>query len=692
MINVNNPLVQPGRFTKQQIDDYYGIADIPVLRKISEKTEHEWDTFARQYEPSAQDVLRSKYGSEPFLTQVNDVSIKPISFAEKLCGYHPERLNKQPNKLGDIPRKAFTYGADTFDEYGRPSGHAGAIILKPDGRTMTYYEPHKSDIGPSMEAFRYDLKPGIQIYTGRTFVRDPAPGLQGKEGVCAIISKLRTYYPDLSNSEFEDLYRSARQSSGLNNFIINEKAKMRQNPLADTRMNRYLNKKYPDLLVEEQQKLHDDPSNIEGAYATRRSYQTDPRQLNRVYDDLIAIAKFETLMTLGHESGYSRNTSLVEGKPSVLPGTPLTPEQRELSRLSGFKKGGIVKAKEAYESNPTDKDLVHSTPTMKIYKEDGDYVVAIRGTNDYRDVKADLAIPFNNLKNTQRYKEDRRILSEFQKTHPGNYTGVGHSLGGAILDELIDEGLIKSGTSYNPATEPKYFNDTRNHRVYKENDPLAILSRPFVKQEIRPSKDIFKAHSLENFPTKKEMRHQITAVPLVEKGKKMLHKVKETAEHAGKAVLKEAKKQSHRLKDVGAVLGAAAGTALTESPIGTMVGKHVGEIAGEKLHEKIQSLKKGGKVAALMQITDVKPAQAKKSRAKKVEVVEPTEMKPVKKPRVKKMEEVESPKPRVKKAVKAESAPVKKPSAWMAHVKAHQAKHGGSYKDAMKNAKATYKR
>jgi len=686
MITTINPL-QPGRFTEQEVSDYYGIHDIPVLRKISEKTEHEWDAFAREYEPSAQDVIRIKYGSEPFLTQVNDISTRPIALAERLCGYHPDRLIKQPNKLGDFPRKTFTYGADAVDELGRPSGHAGAIILKPDGKTMTYYEPHRSDIGPSMEAFRYDLKPGIEIHTGRKFVADPAPGLQGKEGVCAILSKLRTYYPDLSNKQFEDLYKTARQSSGLNNFIINEKAKMNQNPLANTRMNRYLNKRYPELLVEEQQKLHDDPYNLEAAYKTRKSYQNDPQKISRVYDDLIAIAKLDTLMKLGHESEYARNTSLVEGKPVVLLGERLTPEQRQLTRLSGFKKGGIVKAKEAYESNPTDKDLVHSTPTMKIYKEDGNYVVAIRGTNDYRDVKADLAIPFNNLKNTQRYKEDRRILSEFQKTHPGNYTGVGHSLGGAILDELIDEGLIKSGTSYNPATEPKYFNDTRNHRVYKENDPLAILSKPFVKQEIRPSKDnIFKAHSLENFPTKKEMRHQITAVPLVEKSKKMLHKVKETAEHAGKAVLKEAKKHSHRLKDVGSVLGAAAGTALTESPIGTMVGKHIGEIAGEKLHEKIQSLKKGGKVVALMQITDVKPAQAKKSRAKKVEVVEPTEMKPVKKPRAKKAAE-----PMPEPAKKAESAPTKKPSAWMAHVKAHQAKHGGSYKDAMKNAKATYK-
>lgn len=32
------------------------------------------------------------------------------------------------------------------------------------------------------------------------------------------------------------------------------------------------------------------------------------------------------------------------------------------------------------------------------------------------------------------------------------------------------------------------------------------------------------------------------------------------------------------------------------------------------------------------------------------------------------------------------------PNAWVSHVKAYRAKHGGSYKDAMKNSKASYKK
>jgi hypothetical protein len=70
----------------------------------------------------------------------------------------------------------------------------------------------------------------------------------------------------------------------------------------------------------------------------------------------------------------------------------------------------------------------------------------------------------------------------------------------------------------------------------------------------------------------------------------------------------------------------------------------------------------------------------KKTRKPKMEVVEAVEV-------------IVAPK-RAKK-VKAEpkaEAPAKKSSAWMDHVKAHHAKHGGSYKDAMKAAKATYKK
>lgn len=165
---------------------------------------------------------------------------------------------------------------------------------------------------------------------------------------------------------------------------------------------------------------------------------------------------------------------------------------------------------------------------------------------------------------------------------------------------------------------------------------------------------------------KEQMRHVKTDVPLVEGGKKFLggeggkqslkeggvvdkikkvaKKVKETAVKVGKAAkkvavevgkeaLKEAKKHSHHLveagKQAGASLGSMGGEALAvsvQAPVeparraGRIVGEKIGEIAGRKAHEKIQSLKKGGRVKKgeqLLQVTDTKPVEHKKSVAAK---------------------------------------------------------------------------
>ena len=390
--------------------------------------------------------------------------------------------------------------------------------------------------------------------------------------------------------------------------------------------------------------------------------------------------------------------------------------QREFAHYppASFKKGGLVTvAKETYSKTPEDVGdykLVKKTPTMLIYQKGDHYVVGVRGTQDLEDVKADTAIPFG-IKNTSRFKKDEKTLREWKRDHPGSYTGVGHSLGGAILDELINDGLLESATSYNPAMGTE---TGKNKRIYAEHDPLRTIGKAdqIVKTkhsiigQVFPVGRAIESHSLNNFPDTEEMRHQITEVPLVEKRrlggdkgmqkqpgmksggvvekvKKVAKKVKEVAEHVGREVVKEAKKHSHHLKNAGKAAGSALGTAGgaaaatavgapeaagLASTIGSAMGSKLGEFLGEKAHEGIQSLKKGGKVrklkGKLQEITDTKPVEHKKAvRSKKPAFKEGGEVKPA----------------------------AKKPSAWMAHVKAYHAKHGGSYKDAMKSAKATYK-
>jgi alpha-beta hydrolase superfamily lysophospholipase len=133
---------------------------------------------------------------------------------------------------------------------------------------------------------------------------------------------------------------------------------------------------------------------------------------------------------------------------------------------------------------------------MKIYKNEGNtIVVGIRGTaiSESDDLKADALLAVGQLETANRYIRDLETLQQVQLTYPPSeydYYGVGHSLGGAILDMFLKNGLIQKGVSYNPAVQPQDFNQTslQNDRVYVEGDPLyAIMGKHLSqKPEVRP--------------------------------------------------------------------------------------------------------------------------------------------------------------------------------------------------------------
>jgi hypothetical protein len=144
-------------------------------------------------------------------------------------------------------------------------------------------------------------------------------------------------------------------------------------------------------------------------------------------------------------------------------------------------------AKASYSPNPPSAiagfNLVRSTPTLKFYKEGKgekgrDIVIAIRGTNptDTTDLKADAMIALNQLQSSARFQKDVRDLKDFQNQYPPSsyqYYGVGHSLGGAILDAFLKLGLIRNGVSYNPAVQPLDIrSNIANQRIYQKGDPL----------------------------------------------------------------------------------------------------------------------------------------------------------------------------------------------------------------------------
>jgi hypothetical protein len=118
---------------------------------------------------------------------------------------------------------------------------------------------------------------------------------------------------------------------------------------------------------------------------------------------------------------------------------------------------------------------VMGTATLVFYQRGNIIIVGVRGTADGTDVKADSLIAVGMLTSSARYKKDAKDLATFQKQYPVSqftYFGVGHSLGGALVDKFLATGKLKQAVSYNPAVEKKDLQNTNHYRVYMESDPL----------------------------------------------------------------------------------------------------------------------------------------------------------------------------------------------------------------------------
>jgi len=167
-----------------------------------------------------------------------------------------------------------------------------------------------------------------------------------------------------------------------------------------------------------------------------------------------------------------------EGKPHMRGGGAPTDDQHSIyKRISA----------EAYSSSPQATidgySLVSSTPTLKVYKKGDHVIVGVRGTDptDINDISADASIAFNRLGHTNRARIDIAAVEALRKQYPtAVFAGAGHSLGGAVIDEMIKRGLLQSARSYNPAVQLS--NETSaNTRVYNENDPLYLVGKQFLK-------------------------------------------------------------------------------------------------------------------------------------------------------------------------------------------------------------------
>jgi hypothetical protein len=219
---------------------------------------------------------------------------------------------------------------------------------------------------------------------------------------------------------------------------------------------------------------------------------------------------------------------------------PLDVAKRQLIAVNiALHRGGAVPvpagtlqkmATESYKSSGQGVDgweLFYQTPTLKFYKQGSVIVLAVRGTKDFRDVRAWTPAFLAGLGNTARFKEDLAEIVKVQASYPPSsfeWYGVGHSLGGAIIDELIERGILREGLSYNPAVAAKNFgSDVKNERHYLQGDPLYALMGQHTKRSVvrgkKPSilkrlftplvyqaKNTLAAHALSNFEGGKSSR------------------------------------------------------------------------------------------------------------------------------------------------------------------------------------------
>ena len=152
--------------------------------------------------------------------------------------------------------------------------------------------------------------------------------------------------------------------------------------------------------------------------------------------------------------------------------------------------------------------LLTSTPTLKFYKDDKRIIIAVRGTElqDKADLTADGLAIVGKLRDSERWKRDEAKVREVQEKFPQSeyrYIAVGHSLGGAIIDLMLRDNLIKTALSYNPLVEPQELRgNTKHRRIYHKDDPLYQAFGRFIPNvEVRTTAEPFWKYYLQyNLP------------------------------------------------------------------------------------------------------------------------------------------------------------------------------------------------
>ena len=122
-----------------------------------------------------------------------------------------------------------------------------------------------------------------------------------------------------------------------------------------------------------------------------------------------------------------------------------------------------------------DWECMDHTDTVFVFKQGSTRIFVVRGIrpDNAEDLAACVALSANKLKYTPRFKKDIEFIKKNNPTHMDFL--IGHSLGGAITDELLNQKLFKSALTFNPAVEPQYLRNQHNERYYNPSDFLYNL-------------------------------------------------------------------------------------------------------------------------------------------------------------------------------------------------------------------------
>jgi hypothetical protein len=131
--------------------------------------------------------------------------------------------------------------------------------------------------------------------------------------------------------------------------------------------------------------------------------------------------------------------------------------------------------------------FMEGTPTLKCYNAGNAIVVAVRGTADKTDVITDITIAAQDMQRQPRYIQDKQFLQQLQAKSPSpdfTYLMTGHSLGGAICDQLMSDGIGIQAITFNPAVQKSAYDSQINKRIYQADDPLYRMMGRYCKYNV----------------------------------------------------------------------------------------------------------------------------------------------------------------------------------------------------------------